>query len=238
MAEARGRLGPIFANQTNHAIPARRALHDVRESRLGVVGLVAIASVRCERALGPVGAIEHRSLLSICVPGRSRRGSDGGDPGSLGIDFSDPINQVVPDRRAAHDVREGRLGVVGVVAIASVRCERALGPVGAIEHRPLLSICAPGRSRRGSDGGDPGSLGTDLRKPNQPRDPGSSCCARRPGKGRLGVVGVVTIAPVQCERAAARSAAWQGAPCVHRPPHYLTSPATVLGWLFKHDDNN
>jgi hypothetical protein len=77
----------------------------------GQVGLVAIAPVRCECALGPVGAIEHRSVFPTCVPGRSRCGSDGGDPGSLGFGCSQTINHAIPDRRAAHDVRESRLRV-------------------------------------------------------------------------------------------------------------------------------
>jgi hypothetical protein len=49
--------------------------------------------------------------LPTCVPGRSRRVSDGGDPGPLGSIIASQINHAIPDRRAAHVVRESRLWV-------------------------------------------------------------------------------------------------------------------------------
>jgi hypothetical protein len=162
----------MFANQINHAIPDRRAPHDVRESRRGWVGLVAIASA-WDEPMQP--SIAHCSQLAspgeAGAPATRRRGV------AWGRMFANQINHAIPDRRAPHDVRESRLGVGW-----PCRNRVCLGRADAAEYRSLLSTCVPGRSWRVGGGGDPGSLGIDFRKPNQPRDPGSPCSARRPGK--------------------------------------------------------
>jgi hypothetical protein len=41
MAETRGRLGSVFANLINHAIPDCRAPHDVRERKLWAGDIIA-----------------------------------------------------------------------------------------------------------------------------------------------------------------------------------------------------
>jgi hypothetical protein len=122
-------------------------------------------------------AVEHRSLLSTCVPGRSRRVSDAETRGRLGSDVRRPNQPRDPGSPCCARRPGSRLGVVGVVAIASAWDEPVRSSIAS-----RLSNCVPGRSRRVSDDGDPGSLGFGCSQTNQPRDPGSPCCARRPGK--------------------------------------------------------
>jgi hypothetical protein len=106
-AQTRGRLGSILANQTNHAIPDRRAAHVVRESKWGVGWLCC----NCV-CLGQAGAIEPPLTASHLRPraktARQRRRRPGVAWDRLS---ANQINHVIPARRAPHDVRESRLWV-------------------------------------------------------------------------------------------------------------------------------
>jgi len=54
MAETRGRLGSIFANPINHAIPDRRATRVVRERKLWAGDIIAAGSEANFKSTTPV----------------------------------------------------------------------------------------------------------------------------------------------------------------------------------------
>jgi hypothetical protein len=127
----------MFANQFHHAIPARRAVHAVRECRLGLPGLLAIESCR----------------FPLASPGEGGAAVTAETRGRLGSISANQINHAIPDRRAAHVVRECRRGVA-LLQLRPPRVGSSRGP------RFPLSTCVPGRGGASATAETRGRLGS------------------------------------------------------------------------------